>query len=436
MAERRRFFTPRQTTQTKKKVIVGIDFGTSYSKVYYNAEGNKQPIKFSREGKESYFLPSLLFYSSSENKLYYKRQIGTQRVEYFKYSMIYDNLLSNSDLKNNNSNMNPRPELLCSVFFLANLITEVKEKISTELKTTEIDFSFNMGCPIDNFNDKNLGVYDKALSLAYSLSEVMTTEEITVNKLKDFYNQEKDKRYPNLQTVPELYAEALWFIEQSSSGEGLYSILDIGGGSIDFATIQVSRSVDGQKSTSIYSQNVMPLGIEILLQYMYPDDYKTKRMECLEELKTQRVSMPHGWTAEDKKDRRISKAIEFDTIFSQEIMNVRERNRHLMDEQNTIRKMLPYYTFGGGANFRWYHSIIKQHTYAFDHASIPPLTRQEIQLNGIPHNRLIIAEQLTRSSFPEIDGFPWHFSYIPPKDYYDDSRFEMEDRQREIYGDD
>lgn len=50
---------------------------------------------------------------------------------------------------------------------------------------------------------------------------------------------------------------------------------------------------------------------------------------------------------------------------------VKERDRHLMDEQYK-KKVLPYYCFGGGADFKWYHSVISSQNSAFDKASIPP----------------------------------------------------------------
>ena len=66
----------------------------------------------------------------------------------------------------------------------------------------------------------------------------------------------------------------------------------------------------------------------------------------------------------------------------------------------------------------------------------------------IHYNRLIIAEQLTRSSFPEIEGFPWQFNrkclfsgidreepFMREEKSDFDLRFELEDRQKEIYGD-
>lgn len=437
--------------ESEKVVIVGIDFGTSFTKVCFNQEGNiKQPLKFNVDGKQSYFLPTELYYDPISNKVFFNKIQGGEVLRYFKYSMIESGLLTGESLAKNNPNMNPKAEFLCSIYYLASLIKEIKRQVANILETSNIRYSFNMGCPIDNWSDKNKNSYGIVLKLGYKLSEERFEDGMTLEKLCAFYTENKDITFPNLQTVPELYAEALWFIEQPSTAEGIYTILDIGGGTVDFASIFVSRTSGGEKQTTIYSQKVLPLGVEVLLQFMYPDRYKTYRDECITELKNMTVNMPFGWKeAEHGTDRKLKKAHEFFCAFAKGIGEVKERNRALMDEQFK-KGILQYYAFGGGADIKWYNSIIKSTNSALRFANIPTLEKQPVILNDIPDNRLIIAEQLTRSSFPKINGFPWEFvrecifgdiernddDFIMPKrEHTNDHRFDLEDRQKEIYGD-
>ena len=440
----RRFLIPKIDVNAQKIVIVGIDFGTSFTKVYFNQSGEKQPLKFNVNGKESYFLPTILYYNPKENKLYFHKKNSCIVLKYFKYSMISDELITNKSLKANNKDLN-RPEVLCSVYFLAFLIKEIKNQIAMILRTSNINFTINMGCPIENYANKDKGVYDRVLSGAYQLSENVY-EGMSIKEVSTFYDSFSQNRLPNLQTIPELYAEALWFIEQPSTGEGIYTILDIGGGTVDFASIYITRTDEGEKKTTIYSQRVMSLGIEILLQYMYPDKYVKERKKCIEQLKNDRIAMPDGWEPKHNNDRKLRKAHEFDVNFATGIAEVKERNRRLMDEQNKERKYIPYYSFGGGADFNWYHSIIDSLASRFSYANIPYLKRQKVKLNNIPHNRLIIAEQLTRSNFPKIEGFPWEFfrecifsgvdrdePFVKQTAPGSDSWPEMEERHRERF---
>ena len=409
----RRVFIPNEEQKRQKIVIIGIDFGTSFTKVYFNQDGEiKQPIQFESNGVKSFFLPTELFYNPEKNKVYLHESPDCEILRYFKYSMITDEIITSIKLKNNNSSLRVKPELLCSVYFLACLIKEVKKQLADVLKTQDVKYIINMGSPINNFTNENKRIYDKVLATAYCLSEKVPTDGITITDLFHFYqryNQTNPNLPSNLQTVPELYAEALWFIEQPSTGEGLYTILDIGGGTVDFATISVTRTEEGEKRTQIYSQKVMPLGVEILLQYMYPNEYISERETCIDSLKIKDIRLPFGWKPEYNEDRKLKKAHEFDVEFATGIGEVKERNKNLMNKQNSKNTIIPYYTFGGGADFNWYHSIIKSHKTAFEKANIPPLTRQKVLLEDLPDNRLIIAEQLTRSSFPQISGFPWHF---------------------------
>lgn len=405
-----RLFTSKVSQESEKVVIVGIDFGTSYTKVYFNQGGEiKRPLEFNVKGKNTYFIPTQLYYDKISNQVFFEKAIGLETLKYFKYSMINNDLVTSEALTQNNKFVDPKPEFLCSIFFLASLIKEIKRQISEILKTSNIKYSFNMGCPIDNYGDKNKGAYDTVLKLGYQLSMNNLDDGMKLNALHKFYEQNKNRSFSNLQTVPELYAEALWFIEQPSTGEGIYTILDIGGGTVDFASILVKRTEDGEKQTTIYSQNVMALGVEVLLQFMYPQTYKTQRKTCIKQLKNKSVCMPWGWEPKHNQDKKLKKAHEFDVTFAGGIAEVKERDRKLMDTQYS-KGELPYYTFGGGADFKWYHSVITSHNTAFSKANIPPLKKQKVTLQGIPDNRLIIAEQLTRSNFPTIKGFPWEFA--------------------------
>lgn len=430
----RRVFTARTEQQSEKVVIIGLDFGTSYTKVFFNQSGEiKQPIQFQINGKQTYFHPTELFYNPLKNEIFFNNHESCEKLKYFKYSMINDELITSITLRNKNVSLDIRPEFLCSVYFLAYLIKEVKQQISTILQSTEIKYSINMGCPIVNFSNENKGIYDRALSVAYLLSENIHDDGMAIEDIYSFVKSNFNNEFQNLQTVPELYAEALWFIEQPSTGEGIYSILDIGGGTVDFANIFVKRTNEGEKKTTIYSQNVIPFGIEVLLQHMYPNEYITKRKECLDELKKCIVCMPWGWTQEDLKDMKLKKAIDFNNAFTDEILDLRDKDRHLMERQKTTRKHIPYYSFGGGADFLWYHSIINQTASAYIKSGIPHLHREKVEINTLPSHRLIIAEQLTRSNFPEIDNFPWHFEREGPL-FTDPTKPDLEDIQKEKYG--
>ena len=96
----RRVFVPKVEQDKQKVVIIGIDFGTSFTKVYFNQDGEiKQPIQFESNGVKSFFLSTELFYDPQKNKVYLHELPDCEILKYFKYSMITDDLTTSPKLK-------------------------------------------------------------------------------------------------------------------------------------------------------------------------------------------------------------------------------------------------------------------------------------------------------------------------------------------------
>ena len=116
----RRVFVPKVEQDKQKVVIIGIDFGTSFTKVYFNQDGEiKQPIQFEVNGVKSFFLPTELFYNPKKNEVCLHELPDCEIIRYFKYSMISDELTTSTNLTNHNKSLKVKPELLCSVYFIS-----------------------------------------------------------------------------------------------------------------------------------------------------------------------------------------------------------------------------------------------------------------------------------------------------------------------------
>ena len=413
-AERKNVGTPKRNKT--KKAIVGIDFGTSFTKVFCSvSDYGRFALQFETDDPERYFLPSVLFYSAKENSLSLKKDDGLEKIEYFKYGLINNDFLTIGKIHENNPKTKNSISLICSTFFIANVIRLVKDAVCRKCRTDDVVFFFNMGCPIDNFNDGHKGIYDRALNIGFALSKVSGFESFSVNEIDTFINDKRNFSDASLNTLPELYAEALWFIEKHSTDEGIYTILDVGGGTVDCATIAIKRE-DGERKTRIYSQTVMPLGVEVLLKDFYPMEYRSERPVCVGKLKEMNVKLPkHGQGYPPLTKIEHKKSLEFRSGFVSGVVAADNTDKKLMAEQRKKIKRIPYYAFGGGADFNFYHSTIK---YANEDlqgltqgTNIPSLRREPVEndIKEIPSNRFIIAERLSHPYFYEIDGFPWDF---------------------------
>ena len=387
-------------------VIVGLDFGTSFTKAYCNIAGRNEPVQFDVDGEQSFFLPSVVYFDKAHNSLCIKKNADLECVRYFKYTMVNDELKQpHEDVKG------VAFDVLCSVFFLANVMKWIKDLAARRSPGKRMKFFFHMGCPIANEDgregSKNKGVFNRVLNAAYVLSEQPNLELMDLDRIAEFYKANSDKRSGFLRTIPELYAEALWFIDKSTSGAGVYAILDIGGGTVDYATIAISF-VDGVKKTDIYSQGAKPLGVEILLKKFYPHDYEENRDNRLDELKRSCINIPSHGKDNPLQDPQHIYGNAFEILFFQGVMDVKDISPKLMKRQKDIEGQIPYYTFGGGAGVNWYHSIIDQHNDFIGAAGIPRLNRKNVRTE-LPDNRLLIAYPLSQSSLPDVGKYPWEF---------------------------
>lgn len=417
-AERKNIVFPKKSKS--KRAIVGIDFGTSFTKVFCSvSDYGKFAIQFETNNPERYYLPSVLFYSAQNNTLSLKNDENLQKIEYFKYGLINNDFLAASKICEKNPKIKNSISLICSAFYLAKVIKLVKDSICRECKTDDIKFFFNMGCPIDNFCDGHKGIYDRALNIGFALSQQSDFELLSVDAIDGFIDDNENFSDSSLDTIPELYAEALWFIEKHSTDDGIYTILDVGGGTVDCATIAIKQE-NGEKKTRIYSQTVMPLGVEVLLRDFYPMEYRRNRLECVDKLKKMDVKLPKYGSGFPPLTKIEQKSLDFRSGFVRGITAADNTDKKLMAEQRKNRGKIMYYAFGGGADFNFYHSTIEHANKDLQGptqgTNIPPLHREHVENNikEIPSNRFIIAERLAHPYFSEIDGFPWDFSNNNP----------------------
>ncbi len=392
------------------QVIIGLDFGTSFTKAYCNIQGDIFPIEFEVESSSSYYLPSEVYYDKKGKNLAISAKSNFIRINYFKYNMINDELKSQYD-----GHSGIAFDELCSAFFLANAIKKLKAAAVQRRPGTNLNFHINMGCPIANEESRFKGIYNRVLNVAYVISNMPNIEMMNLGKIADYYKAYSSKTSPSLRTVPELYAEALWFIEKSSSDAGIYARLDIGGGTVDFATIAINFE-KGEKKTYIYSQGAKPLGVEILLKKFYPQDFHDHRDECLEELRKSTIQIPSHSKENPLVDIQHIHGNAFEILFFQGVMDVKDISPRLMQHQFKVNESIPYYTFGGGADLNWYHSIITQHNSFITTAGIPHLQKQRVDTD-LPHNRLIVAYQLSQPTLPDIGKYPWEFKKPNKKIY-------------------
>lgn len=253
-------------------IYVGLDFGTSFTKIaYQKSKSDRGILHFGN----SCFKPTVVYFNSiTESFSFFEPQptAGYQQIRFFKATMIKEQSEYNA-LRYKDLHVPDDFEFLCSVFFLSNIIRYCKNKLGHYFKCTP-DLYITMGIPLFK-NKTDEKVFNKTLHAAVSISERLSTihdmnlkelKELTYDALKDFDNDFYDFRKDGFQngTMPELFAESLYLLGRRDFASGYYFIVDIGGGTADFAFIHKDNAI---KENSFWyycpSRAVVPLGNEV-----------------------------------------------------------------------------------------------------------------------------------------------------------------------------
>lgn len=233
------------TSLHPKDIYVGLDFGTSFTKVaYYLDNNNKGIISFG----ESFFKPSVVYFNRKKELSLFRVNPDDRQIRFFKATMIADKK-AYSELRYDDLGVDDYEnyELLCSVFFLGNIIRYIRHYLNEKYNCVSNLF-ISMGIPMSK-SDKDVEVYNKAFHAAIALSDLpRDIFTFSLSELNEFYNKKistfsindynpQAEGFINC-TMPELFTEALYMVQRRDFDEGLYLIIDIGGGTADYALIK------------------------------------------------------------------------------------------------------------------------------------------------------------------------------------------------------
>ncbi|WP_296025010.1 hypothetical protein [uncultured Treponema sp.] len=378
--------------QSITNIYIGIDFGTSYTKVSYSYAPSYTPqiqtIKWNNEN-DSFFKKTILYIQNG--RLYFDKPSGdSKEVKYFKYSII------DKRLKNNVEPTTNCFEEMCCVYYLAQVISHsiniIRETLHI-INMDEIKVSINMGVPLENFykdeNKTNKGKYQDILEDAVLLAggckvkAILPSNQVLISNLDTVYSEMQTKKAKlkwAVNVYPELAAELLLYHKSDFVPDGVYAIIDIGGGTVDMALFQ-KMSSGSRNNAYMYclAQKVLPYGIEIL----------------------------------QNAPNTISS-----TTFKQEFSMMLNQSKRFMDVHYDQYKKIDVFFLGGGSSNLWYVSNIKNMTEEFrlERSGIPPLAfsrdikdfidSEEMLLQK--NQRLIISQMLARhrDEIDSVKGFP------------------------------
>ena len=409
----------------KYSINIGLDFGTTYSKVSFGERRIVNPVLFGI-GKNETTKTTEVFYDPEDNILHYeklKNKPNMEIIKYFKYSFIDKSLPTSKHLSK--ISLQTAPEILCCVFFLACLIGKTKNYIKEYYKAKNIDiipeWNINMGVPIDNFESDHKSLYDKILHASVKLSNNLQGDKANIKvgiyALDRFVSKEFSLNIPKhgespYNTLSELYALCLPFLQDRNVPNGIYAIVDIGGATVDIAVFLK----ESQESFSIVAKDIQPLGVEMLINKGIIKQDNLNENFFIEELRVMFAKL------------------------AMEVKGKKEAKEALKNQKGVLKIII----CGGGAIYKCFeYSVLENRSYIrntldisykLETISIEKL----LELSEIKNHRLLISKGLAQriEDIPILIGFPWHFQKIEiqPIEKSQEKRWELEDIQREKYG--
>lgn len=448
---------PERRTQ-KTSVYIGLDFGTTFTKAAFEiAPSNvhkKYSIKFGTGNTaKDYYLPSVLYFDKGNGKLKLMNDTGKlEEIRYFKYNMISDALQKNKVINDPSFHTNIPKEQLCCVFFLGNVIHLIRMAVNDQFGDTVLNegtsWYINMGVPLEaHKEDERAQLYKKVLEIAYLFEQKYQGQtSIGIHELDDFFAEHMAESNPNMNILPEIYAEVLLYQQYLNAPAGFYTVVDIGGGTEDIATFLKMTDELGEKVECL-AQNVISCGYDSVSEKIVERLNKTSVKKAKSFLRkdidfNNDTALRENVPPEVNYEALIDARKQCRTLFGACVQRARKTREDILKQ--TVSACLPMHVFvmGGARDVAFYRSSIEHMKKAQETAGIPFFkdadvfdyvgknTRLEIRND----QRLVISQMLAQpyEMIPEIDKMPWDLKEqdVTSKGL---TWYELQERQNELY---
>lgn len=264
-------------------VNVGLDFGTSATKIAYRrgANGRVCPLLFDHKlpKYENYFIPTVVTFDD-QNKLllglqaaeYLQNNKNSRGINNFKVLFVYGKgkNYKNSSLQNiyekNKEHFIKKgikiryEEIIVS--FIAYVMRISKNKIVGELSNLVLDFSFNICLPVDYINNNTIFErFKKIIAAAEFIERTDYSKSKDVEYIRKILRIIRyDSKRTRVFAIPETVAEVASYTSSAAVREGLHEIIDFGAGTTDVSFINIKKPRRKDQEISFYASEVLPYG--------------------------------------------------------------------------------------------------------------------------------------------------------------------------------
>ena len=249
---------------------IGIDFGTSFSKVVVGESRVRYAVPFDdyATGENRFLLPSALcvFPENGECRLGVKQR-GWD---------VYDNLKMPLIERDFSEDVQVRAAAFLALM-LRHIRTWLFDTHGSVYRDRNLQWFINVGLPTDSYDDEELtSVYLAIVRTAWGVS--MLQDNVTLQKVFQFLKQDglnpsllkKEDAAPEVylpddrfHAFPEFSAHLAGYVQSPRRRDGLHVSVDIGGGTLDITVFNVHEN-NGEDVYPIFARKVVPFGVRYL----------------------------------------------------------------------------------------------------------------------------------------------------------------------------
>ena len=250
------------------QIIVGLDFGTSFSKVVVGESRVRYAVPFDdyTVAGRPLLLPSALCVLPDTDQCI----LGTDRQG----GTLYDNLKMPLIDRDFSDGVRAR-----AAAYLGLVLRHTRDWLldahHSIYKGREIEWFVNVGLPTDSYDDEQLtSTYVAIVHAAWRLS--VLPSDVTLHKAFALLNHETTRASELLQEIaeldlpddrihafPEFSAQLSGYVRSPRRRDGLHVTVDVGGGTLDVTVFNVHEK-DGEDVYPIFARHVEPLGVRYL----------------------------------------------------------------------------------------------------------------------------------------------------------------------------
>lgn len=349
---------PRSEPDRITDIVIGVDFGTSCSKVVvqspYKLGGRAVAVPFAEAGHSStpYLIPAVVFVDTTDTVRLIPSD-GATAVRHLKVGILDRSIGGGSGLATEFS----RDLLGCTVGYIALVLREARRWfLTTQFESygeDRIRWSLNLGIPSAGYDDKQIRSEYEALAEAAWLAS-LEDRPLRLDSLDGALQRarsEGGRAGVAIGVIPEVAAQVVGYAKSRFREEGLHVLVDFGASTLDICSF-ILRAGEGDDVYSLLTATVKRLGLLELHQRRMVTTRCIAPFHAIPEDIVQRLP---DWSSVQFSDPTIRRQLEqCDLRFKADCVRqllgtIRDLRRRRDPLSRRWRDGLPVFVCGGGA---------------------------------------------------------------------------------------